>query len=313
MTKLNPKEIYLIELFTSPIYLAELRDAWGEMIQHLEACLNNYMRNLPSNYRLQPLPEQPDIVWGERVLPNFRSTYQYLCDGVIALSHGDSLGLYSAHGPQNDRKGQAEFSVQWLAERDLERYDDLLSKASTMASNICATVNSLWCPNELGDPGVVGTEIVIPITLPNYQLVPTTSISTGSPVTLTGIYLPNVDNSCPQYLSSHKPAPNAIVLKGVEELLHPSTGKKYGENPVFERVPCVWTLVARTERDDKPTSTALIQTESHRTPGGNACPASGFYFTPASAGSRRYFEKGTLMPCFNSSYGATIWQWDDQQ
>jgi hypothetical protein len=47
--------------------------------------------------------------------------------------------------------------------------------------------------------------------------------------------------------------------------------------------------------------------------GGEKCNISGFYFTPALIGSRRFFAVGDLAPSFESQYGQTIWQWDDDQ
>lgn len=41
------------------------------------------------------------------------------------------------------------------------------------------------------------------------------------------------------------------------------------------------------------------------------CPRSGFWFTPARAGSRQRFEQGQVMPEVGGDYGTTIWQWDD--
>ena len=46
---------------------------------------------------------------------------------------------------------------------------------------------------------------------------------------------------------------------------------------------------------------------------GTQCLASGFYFTPANAESRRLFNVGETFPDEKSAYGATIWQWDDRQ
>ncbi|HEY0817931.1 MAG TPA: hypothetical protein VGD46_04080, partial [Rhizobacter sp.] len=43
------------------------------------------------------------------------------------------------------------------------------------------------------------------------------------------------------------------------------------------------------------------------------CPKAGFWFTPAQAGSRRYFKTGELMPDLGGDYGATIWQLDQNQ
>ena len=46
---------------------------------------------------------------------------------------------------------------------------------------------------------------------------------------------------------------------------------------------------------------------------GQPCPRSGFWFTPAQAGSRRFFAAGEVMPSVGGDYGVTIWQWDQHQ
>lgn len=54
--------------------------------------------------------------------------------------------------------------------------------------------------------------------------------------------------------------------------------------------------------------------QSTSTPGGQPCPQAGWWFTPAKAGSRRYFKAGEVMPIIEGSdYGATFWQWDANQ
>jgi hypothetical protein len=51
-----------------------------------------------------------------------------------------------------------------------------------------------------------------------------------------------------------------------------------------------------------------------RAEGGQQCPTTGFWFTPAGKDSRRHFQQGDIMPVFDGSqYGATIWQWSEQQ
>ena len=50
-----------------------------------------------------------------------------------------------------------------------------------------------------------------------------------------------------------------------------------------------------------------------RAPAGEPCPREGWWFTPARANSRRHFAVGELMPDVGGDYGATIWQWDEQQ
>jgi uncharacterized protein YjbI with pentapeptide repeats len=46
---------------------------------------------------------------------------------------------------------------------------------------------------------------------------------------------------------------------------------------------------------------------------GDRCPRSGFWFTPAKVGSRRYFSEGDAMPMVESDFGSVIWQWDQNQ
>lgn len=49
-------------------------------------------------------------------------------------------------------------------------------------------------------------------------------------------------------------------------------------------------------------------------PAGQPCPESGWWSTPAKAGSRRYFKQGDTMPRIEgSSYGDTYWLWDVDQ
>lgn len=47
-----------------------------------------------------------------------------------------------------------------------------------------------------------------------------------------------------------------------------------------------------------------------RVMGGQSCPSSGMWFSPAKSDSATHFSFGDLMPEFSfSEYGATIWQW----
>ena len=51
-----------------------------------------------------------------------------------------------------------------------------------------------------------------------------------------------------------------------------------------------------------------------RVEGGKPCPEAGYWTTPAQQGSRLYFNAAEIMPNFErSGYGATIWQWSEQQ
>ncbi|MDR2187951.1 MAG: DUF1911 domain-containing protein [Azonexus sp.] len=49
-------------------------------------------------------------------------------------------------------------------------------------------------------------------------------------------------------------------------------------------------------------------------PANHPCPETGWWFTPAKAGSRCYFTQGAIMPNIEgSAYGATFWQWSPDQ
>lgn len=51
-----------------------------------------------------------------------------------------------------------------------------------------------------------------------------------------------------------------------------------------------------------------------RVKGGQPCPQAGYWTTPAQLDSRRLFKAGEIMPTFeHSAYGATIWQWSEEQ
>lgn len=50
-----------------------------------------------------------------------------------------------------------------------------------------------------------------------------------------------------------------------------------------------------------------------RVVGGDRCPRSGWWVTPATAGGRTRFSAGDVMPEVGGDWGATIWQWDEPQ
>ena len=48
-------------------------------------------------------------------------------------------------------------------------------------------------------------------------------------------------------------------------------------------------------------------------PAGQACPETGWWFSPAKPDCRRYFKQGEVMPSAGSEYGQTFWQWSPDQ
>jgi hypothetical protein len=306
---IDPQEIYLLQRYVSLEYFGELRDIWAAIVEHVELCLDSFMRNLPAGYRSRTISEQPDIVWGEHVLPNFRKTLQGLHTGFVLLSHGDARGLDYACGPLNAFKGQSEFWSGWMSEADQSHYADLLHNAVMFSFNISTTVEAGWDPTDLStayDADERG-RLNRPAQWPIYQVNQNVHVGSGEKVLTSGIYVPQIDDSCAEFLStSFDEAPLANVL--VEVL---DRGVVDSEVEI-ERLPCVWHLVERIADIDR-AAPSLVETKVKRTPGGEHCPETGFYFTPARANSRRYFDKGELMPNVETSYGATIWQWDERQ
>jgi hypothetical protein len=310
---LDPKEIFLLERYSSAEYFRELCNSWKLMLDGVESALDRFMRNIPLNYRNRPLPQQPDAVWGEQVLPNFRATYQYLCDGLILLENGDVRGLNYCSGPINDFRGQKDYWSGWMELHELEAYNNRILIAAMMAQNISNTENAHWNPEDLSnnyDEKTFGLKD-LPTPLPNYKINTSITCESGSTVAQPGIYLPNIENSCAQFLSGkYGVAPPAIVVTGTEALLHPTTGVQYGVEDIYDEADCVWVLV---ERDIGASAIPSLTNAPVRVIAGGVCPQSGYYFSPAKINSRRWFDKNTVMPDSESDYGSTIWQWDTNQ
>ncbi|WP_047394098.1 PoNe immunity protein domain-containing protein [Chitinibacter sp. ZOR0017] len=59
---------------------------------------------------------------------------------------------------------------------------------------------------------------------------------------------------------------------------------------------------------------AVAKLETGRIAANQPCPRGGWWWTPAKFASRSEFKQGDVMPDFpDSSYGATIWYWDQNQ
>lgn len=86
----------------------------------------------------------------------------------------------------------------------------------------------------------------------------------------------------------------------------------------FKTRPCRWVLVdiipgEFEELDLATEADAIDAPPPRRIVGGDRCREPGFYFTPSSPGTRRYFASDEVAPDIDSSYGATYWQWDANQ
>lgn len=313
-TPLIPQEVYLLEHYSSLQYYGLARDAWEAVVKHCDACLDRFMRNLPADYRSRPLPEQPDIVWGERVIPNFRGTLQFLYDGYIKRSHQDWTCYKGFQGSINGCvRGQRDFSPAWFDEVEqgaLDKYYELLYAAGNLAANIWPTAGAYWSKGELSYEFHPDSRGPLPDLKqwPKYRLNPAVAIETAAPVPQTGIYLPLIDDSCAQLLIAGQAADKANVGYDPESLQNVS------------REPTRWVLVERVPGEfvEDPLADLLAGgaalTRIGRVPAGQTCPRNGWWHTPAKPGSRRWFNEGEVFPAIEGSdYGATFWLWDEDQ
>ena len=85
----------------------------------------------------------------------------------------------------------------------------------------------------------------------------------------------------------------------------------------FTDHPCKWYFVevvnGEFDEEHDPSATTQRELIRSRCEAGQPCPREGFWFTPAQTNSRHYFKSDEVMPELGGDYGATIWQWDQNQ
>lgn len=285
------------------------------MVKHADHCLDVFVHDLPRDYRKRTLPYQPDIVWGERVLVNFRDTLDVLNNAFVRLTPGDMAALQAANGVSNDAIALSrDCSPDWMDEPNVakvvpkraDEFSRLLAQARRRASNINPTWGGYWVTGSLTtrfNPGSRG-ELRPPSQWPTYRLQPRVRCISGQPVPRSGIYLPDADNSIAAFMIEGKPAFKASV--GFD----PKTTQR------MTQAETAWTLVERIADSGGGTPGAadpLVAGVRLRCEAKQPCPREGYWFTPARAHSRRRFKSDETMPEVGGSYGVTVWQRDEQQ
>lgn len=317
-TPLTAQECFLLERYTSLEYYAHMRDAFEAAVRYAEGLLERYVQHLPEGYRRQHQSKQPDIVWGNIVLPNFRDALQNIFEGYIQFSHGDWYG-WGGDDVANCVRGSYEFWHGWMDEVEpgaKEKYFELLQVASCLASNINNTSQAGWLMGLLAnnyDPSIFGP-LDPPATWPRYRLNPDIQVKTDEPVTEPGLYWPEAEDSAVQFLiptiekmpwATAAPAPVGLTEDGCQF--------DHEENTT-------WIKVERVPGETVEDGLANLLEENvtlllRNVPGGKACPRTGWWFTPAEKnGRRRHFKQGDPFPVIEgSSYGDTFWQWSPDQ
>ena len=267
-----------------------------------------------SALRIQYTPLSYESELGETVLPNFRETIRLLDDACIKRAAGDYEALGRVVGVSGDIRGQGDYWEGWMDEVEPgaeDKYFDLLHRAGALAQPVEMASGGLWSPGDFTtayDQVFSTLPLTPPLSWPVYRLNTQVKVKTGERTPVTGFYLPDVDNSIPRLLIKRNDD-WGLARKAVVTNLDGTTGTS---------TPCLWTLIERiadsgggTPGQDNVSGTdARVQ----RVPGGQACPMAGWWYTPAAAGSRRYFNKGDVMPKIEgSAYGDTYWLWDANQ
>jgi len=257
---LIPQEIYLLERYSSVDYFGDMRDAWAAMVAHAERALNLFEQKLPVDYRKRPLPGQPDIIWGERVLVNFRDTRDYLDNAFIRLTHNDFSALSGANGVLTDFAGfSRDYSADGVDDPSVaavmpgaaDEFWRLLGQATERASNIQPTFYAQWAPGDMSVRyGRSRGPLNPPESWPQYRNNPKVAVATDQAVPRTGIYLPATDDSAAAFMIEGRKAPQATV----------------GYNPVttqnVSEQPTTWTLVERIANTGGGTPGAAVSAHS---------------------------------------------------
>jgi len=307
-TPLIEQQIYLLERYSSLEYFGVMRDAFNAMLKAGWAALDEFMLHLPNDYRSRHLSQQPDIVWGERVLPNFAGTADVLDIAYERLEAGDFTALGAANGVTNDFHAVGrDYTDEWMSEPFKTEYREKWLLAFEFAPNIRNTscqiwgfgslLYSDWKDKEYWD--MYWKTFPPPQTWPIYRLNTDVQVKTDETIARSGIYLPEADECCPQFL-----------IEG-EKALVAQVGRKANGFGYRSLDPTLWTLVERVADEGGPVpGKEAWRTDNApaRCEGGQKCPYDGFWWTPASEQGKGHFKKGDIMPNYPlSKYGATIW------
>jgi hypothetical protein len=312
MTPLIEQEIYIIERYSSTELFGQMRALFKDVVATGWAALDEYMRHLPRDYRSKPLYDQPDAVWGELVLRNFQQTADGLDRAWLRLTEGgDRSAIEVACNVGTAFTGMIrDYSAEWMPEPFKTRFYEGQHKAWDLARQINFTVLCGWNFRDLYYPTWAEEKrkwdfhwelFPPPATWPVYKLNPEVQIRTDEKALQTGIYLPEVDESCPELIFAGRPAWEANI--GRDEYGHRCAEAK-----------TLWTLVERIADEGGPIPGQEPWREDYSRPmraeGGEVCPREGYWWSPANQSKGRVFKKGEIMPIVTSTeYATCYWLW----
>ena len=248
MAVLHPQECYLLEKFISAEHYAETRDAIIAYIDAHEAALARFKKDMPLNIRSLPLPQQADIVWENRVMPNLRPMKDRYMQAYILRTHNDIKAFNIGHAMSNIRKGIVEFWDGWMTEGEIEKISKLESVASELDMRLSTTLDATWSEGSLtyNGYGIYNCDD-LPSRIPRYELDPSIRIELGDNPVQTGIYLPDIDFSPARFIPADFGEPPE-TRQGIKrsDYVTKKGERDYGWD-VSEWAKTGWTLIRRVE------------------------------------------------------------------
>ncbi|WP_200378911.1 hypothetical protein, partial [Rubrivivax gelatinosus] len=209
---LDPAEVYLLDRYASLEYFGAMRDHFGRCVLAAEEALEEFMRSLPRNYRGLELWQQPDVVWGGRVIPNMRWALDGLNRGYIDVSHGslDGMGM-CGNVSTTFASISRDYASDWMPDAYRETYCLERALAWLMAMNIYHTYYCTWEPGFLtkGYDERSRGPLNPPNTWPIYRPSNSVRIESGQEVLISGVYLPAAVG-CAQFLIRGQSARGAM-------------------------------------------------------------------------------------------------------
>lgn len=282
--EIRPQEIYLLERYSSAEYFKAMLDSYANMVAAAEKALDIFMQDLPYNYRDQPISQQPDVVWGEHVLPNFRSTLEGLHISYSRLLKGEKEAIEYATNVKNDLNAQStDYWPDWMDQVNQDNFVYWQGQASRISSNIFITSYGGWLVGDLlkeYDEDSRGT-LNLPTSLPVYKVSHSVKIKIGEVVFKSGIYIP-----------SNPEASTQLLIEGYEAI-EAYVGLDLTTDQFISQESVEWMLVERV--GDEGGSAENIQVENLKGYAGEMCQRSGNWYSPANQSQSCYFEQGEIL------------------
>jgi hypothetical protein len=228
------------------------------------------------------------------------------------LEVGDFSALMAVNGVHNSLVGMGrDYNNEWMAEKFRIEFNTKQHIASCAKEGILGTFDRTWEFRHLYRPTwkeedrrwpIYWKLLPPPKTWPIYRLNLGVQVNTGEKVVHTGIYLPSADRSCPEFMVMGSDAWKANIGEYSERSLQAT----------------LWTLVERVADSGGPIpgqepwrKDRVIQ---DRVEGGEVCPRTGYWWSPADKSGTQLFKQGETFPIITSKeYGQSYWLWGGEE